>query len=80
MVWGRSTKWSVLEYLLNALKDDNLGAGVLQTILADEEVVELRLLRGAAACLGPAMVQNFELHQAVANMLQALLRTLDEYL
>lgn len=79
MVWGSGDSWRAIESVRDVLEQPGLDISGLEEVLSMEEVCELRLLRGAVACLGPALLQNHRLRRTMSDLLQAVLDTRDTY-
>lgn len=54
-VWAPGDKWTAIEAVFFCLLDDDFTKDRLTGIVDRADVKELRLLRGAVACLGPAL-------------------------
>lgn len=77
--WSTRGDWSAVQLLLRTLQDSNWSEEALEVTLRDPRVRELRLLRGAVACLVPAMVALPRARQALREVLAAVVDTAGRY-
>lgn len=79
MVWAPNDNWGAADAIHGVLVHQEFSADKLVTALEREDVCNLRLLRGAVACLGPAFVDDQSLRVVFADLLTALKGTADSY-
>lgn len=79
MVWAPNDDWGAVDAIHGVLVDRDFSADKLVTALEREDVCNLRLLRGAVACLGPAFVDDQSLRVVFADLLAAVKGTADSY-
>lgn len=79
MVWAPNNNWGAVNAIHRVLVDKDFTADKLATTLEREDVCNLRLLRGAVACLGPAFVEDQSLRVIFAGLLLAFKSTADSY-
>lgn len=79
IVWAPNDNWGAVDAIHGVLVDREISADKLVTALEREDVCNLRLLRGAVACLGPAIVDDQSLRVVFADLLTAVRGTADSY-
>lgn len=78
-VWSPNIHWAAITAIHDVLVDRNFTAEKLVDALDREDGCNLRLLRGAVACLAPAFLRDQGLCIVLADVLQALKSTGDSY-
>jgi len=78
-VWAPLNKWTAVLTLVAMLEARNLSSFTLAATLNRPNVTEQRLLRGAVACLGPAIVVHRHLPVLLEMLLQSLHETMANY-
>lgn len=77
--WSFYGDWGALQMVLRTLDGRNWSEGALEVALGDPRVRELRLLRGAVACLIPAMAAWLHTRHALRAVLAAVVDTAGHY-
>lgn len=77
--WSTNGDWGAVQLLVRTLHDNNWSEDAMEVTLRDPRVREIRLLRGAAACLVPAMVALPRARQSLREVLTAVLDTASRY-
>lgn len=72
VLWAPEGDWGAIYALLEVLNKSSFVAEDLAAVLDRPDVRELRLLRGAVACLGPGLVANAGLRPVLADLLTAI--------
>lgn len=78
-VWAPNNDWRAVLSIHEVLVDRGFTADKLEAVLDREDVCNLRLLRGAVACLAPAFVIDQGLRVVFADVLHALKMTANSY-
>ncbi|GAB0493151.1 hypothetical protein MMPV_004424 [Pyropia vietnamensis] len=78
-VWAPRGNWTATTSLVTALQDEGFSIRTLAAALNHPDVAELRLLRSAVACLGPAVAANRHLRGLLARLLGCLPATMRMY-
>lgn len=78
-VWAPNNDWRAVLSIHEVLVDRGFTADKLEAVLDCEDVCNLRLLRGAVACLAPAFVIDQGLRVVFADVLHALKMTANSY-
>lgn len=78
-VWAPGGNWSAIEAVFFCLLDDDFSIDKLAGVLGSSDVTELRLLRGAVACLGPALCADPTSRLVLARLLLAIMETREVY-
>jgi len=78
-VWAPGNSWSAVDAILVCVLDRNFSLATMATVLDRPDVRDQRLLRGAAACLGPALSLHTDLRSAFAGVLKCLKETGADY-
>lgn len=77
--WSSKGDWGAVRLLQSTLHDMNWSEGALEVTLRDPRVRELRILRGAVACLVPAMVALPHVRRSLRTLLCAVVDTAGRY-
>lgn len=78
-VWAPGDNWSAVDAVFDCLLDDCFDVGKLSGVMDRADVSELRLLRGAVACLAPALCADPVKRQVLAELLLSLMETRGDY-
>lgn len=79
-VWCQQGDWGAVDALANVLDDPNWTEQALQAVLQDRRVREQRVLRGAVACLAPALLSSDRSRRALRKVLIATRAAFRRYL
>lgn len=79
-VWCQNGDWGAVDALANVLDDPNWTQQALQGVLRDQRVREQRVLRGAIACLAPALLASSTIRRALRKVLRATRASFRRYL
>lgn len=77
--WCTSGDWGAVQLLMRTLDDGGWSEDALEVTLRDPRVRELRVLRGAVACLVPAMVALPHVRRSLQAVLGAVVDTAVRY-
>lgn len=78
-VWAPCDNWAAVEAVFNCLLDDGFTTEKLADVVGRTDVTELRLLRGAVACLAPALCGSPDTRRVFAELLLSIMETREEY-
>jgi len=78
-VWAPGDQWGAVEALIKTLSAEDLSLLDLADTLSRADVTEQRLIRGAAACLGPACCLSSRVRELFVGDLNALKETCKAY-
>jgi len=79
VVWARDGDWGAIDAIVEVLSSRNFTSDKLAAVLHRSDVTEMRLLRGAVACLGPGLVRDASLRPVFVNLLAAIKDTAESY-
>lgn len=80
LVWCANGDWGAIEALVHVLDGANWTEDALQRVLKDRRVSEQRVLRGAIACLAPALLSSSDIRSSLRKVLLAVRRSFRQYL
>lgn len=78
-LWAPGGKWDAVNALIETLDSPFYTSEALAAVLDDDALRELRLLRDATACLGPAFAADRTIRAAFSGVLSALKAAGDAY-
>lgn len=78
-VWASRFNWGAIRAVVRSLRSPSLSTSSLEDVLNREDVSELRLMRGAVAFLGPAILIDITRRAALADLLKAIEDTSKSY-
>lgn len=79
VVWAPGGNWTAVKEMIEVLGDNPFSLHELRRALAHPSVADLRLLRGAVACLAPILAQRQANRLVLRDLLQALKSTARRY-
>lgn len=69
-VWASGGQLGDIDALVGVLRRSGFSGARLAAVLQRGDVCNLRLLRGAMACLGPSLVNDASLRPVLPNLLR----------
>lgn len=78
-VWAPCDNWAAVDAVFNCLLDDGFTKEKLADVVGGTDVTELRLLRGAVACLAPALCASAHQRRVFAELLLSIMETREDY-
>jgi len=78
-VWAPTDDWSAVDAVFNCLLSNDFSMAHLSDVVARTDVSDLRLLRGAVACLAPTLCAHAEVRRVFAELLLCLVETRGDY-
>lgn len=78
-VWAPRDNWAAVQAVLVCLLEEGFTMDKLAGVVSSSNVTELRLLRGAVACLAPALCASPERRRVFAELLLSIMETREDY-
>jgi len=79
-VWAPGDDWSAVNAVFDCVLSEDFTVATLSDVVARADVSELRILRGAVACLAPTLCRSKDLWRVFGELLLCLVETRGDYM